>query len=78
MCPHGACSPEELEIPEIRTTFEQLKQQQVTVLLVEQNVDLVTTLASRVAFMDRGRIVETCGIDGLDAPDGPLRRHLSL
>lgn len=25
MCPHGACAPEELEIPEIRETFEQLK-----------------------------------------------------
>jgi aryl-alcohol dehydrogenase-like predicted oxidoreductase len=27
MCPHGACTPEELQIPEIRETFEKLKQQ---------------------------------------------------
>ncbi len=27
MCPHGACTAEELRIPEIRATFEQLKQQ---------------------------------------------------
>jgi urea ABC transporter ATP-binding protein UrtE len=50
----------------------------LAVLLVEQNVDLVTTLAARAAFMDRGRIVETCGIEELEAEDGPLRRHLSL
>lgn len=27
MCPHGACTPEELDIPEIRQTFESLKKQ---------------------------------------------------
>ena len=27
MCPHGACTPEELRIPEIRATFDQLKKQ---------------------------------------------------
>jgi branched-chain amino acid transport system ATP-binding protein len=50
----------------------------LTLLLVEQNVDLVATLADRVAFMDRGRIVETCAVAGLAVADGPLVRHLSL
>jgi ABC-type branched-subunit amino acid transport system ATPase component len=50
----------------------------LSLLLVEQNVDLMQTLASRVAFMDRGRIVETCPVAGLAAVDGPLQRHLSL
>jgi ABC-type branched-subunit amino acid transport system ATPase component len=50
----------------------------LTLLLVEQNVDLVSTLADRVAFMDRGRIVETCPVAALAAADGPLVRHLSL
>jgi urea ABC transporter ATP-binding protein UrtE len=50
----------------------------LTLLLVEQNVDLVTTLADRVAFMDRGRIVETCPVAELAAEGGPLVRHLSL
>jgi ABC-type branched-subunit amino acid transport system ATPase component len=50
----------------------------LTVLLVEQNVDLVTTLADRVAFMDRGRIVETCAVGALAVADGPLQRHLGL
>ena len=50
----------------------------LTLLLVEQNVDLVTTLAHRVAFMERGRIVETCVVAELAAEGGPLARHLSL
>jgi urea ABC transporter ATP-binding protein UrtE len=50
----------------------------LTLLLVEQNVDLVTTLADRVAFMDRGRIIETYPVAGLAAEGGPLMRHLSL
>jgi urea ABC transporter ATP-binding protein UrtE len=50
----------------------------LTLLLVEQNVDLVTTLAGRVVFMDRGRIVETCAVADLAVEGGPLARHLSL
>jgi ABC-type branched-subunit amino acid transport system ATPase component len=50
----------------------------LTLLLVEQNVDLVTTLADRVAFMERGRIALTCPVADLAAADGPLVRHLSL
>jgi ABC-type branched-subunit amino acid transport system ATPase component len=50
----------------------------LSLLLVEQNVDLVTMLAHRVAFMARGRIVETCPVADLAAADGPLARHLSL
>jgi ABC-type branched-subunit amino acid transport system ATPase component len=48
------------------------------VLLVEQNVDLVTMLADRVAFMAKGRIVQTCPVADLAIADGPLARHLSL
>jgi len=50
----------------------------LSLLLVEQNVDLVTTLADRVAFMERGRIALTCPVADLAAADGPLVRHLSL
>jgi ABC-type branched-subunit amino acid transport system ATPase component len=50
----------------------------LTLLLVEQNVDLVTTLADRVAFMERGRIALTCPIADLAAEGGPLVRYLSL
>jgi urea ABC transporter ATP-binding protein UrtE len=50
----------------------------LSLLLVEQNVDLVTVLADRVAFMARGRIVERCPMADLATADGPLVRHLSL
>jgi urea ABC transporter ATP-binding protein UrtE len=50
----------------------------LTLLLVEQNVDLVTTLAHRVAFLERGRIALTCPIADLAAEGGPLVRYLSL
>jgi urea ABC transporter ATP-binding protein UrtE len=55
-----------------------VKQTGLTVLLVEQNVDLVATLADRVSFMDRGRIVEACEVAALAEAGGPLVRHLSL
>jgi ABC-type branched-subunit amino acid transport system ATPase component len=55
-----------------------VRQTGLTLLLVEQNVDLVTTLAHRVAFLERGRIALTCPIADLAAEDGPLLRYLSL
>jgi urea ABC transporter ATP-binding protein UrtE len=54
-----------------------VKETGLSLLLIEQNVDLVTMLAHRVAFMTRGRIVETCPVADLAAA-GPLARHLSL
>jgi urea ABC transporter ATP-binding protein UrtE len=66
----------------VHTIGEQLgaivKATGLTLLLVEQNVDLVITLADWVLFMDRGRIVETCAVAELAAEGGPLARHLSL
>jgi urea ABC transporter ATP-binding protein UrtE len=50
----------------------------LTVLLVEQNVDLVTRLAQRCAFMDNGAVVESCAIERLTADPAILHRHLSL
>ena len=50
----------------------------LTVLLVEQNVDLVTRLAQRCAFMDNGVVVESCAIEQLHADPAILHHHLSL
>jgi urea ABC transporter ATP-binding protein UrtE len=50
----------------------------LTVLLVEQNVDLVTRLARRCAFMDNGAVVENCPIERLTADPAILHRHLSI
>ena len=55
-----------------------VRQTGLTLLLVEQNVDLVTTLAHRVAFLERGRIALTCPVADLATEDGPLVRYLSL
>jgi len=50
----------------------------LTVLIVEQNVDMVLTVADTVAFMDNGTIVERCGRDALAADAAILHRHLSI
>jgi urea ABC transporter ATP-binding protein UrtE len=59
----------------LRRIVEETK---LTVLLVEQNVDLVTRLAQRCAFMDNGAVVESCAIERLAADPAILHRHLSL
>jgi urea ABC transporter ATP-binding protein UrtE len=55
-----------------------VKETALTVLLVEQNVDLVARLAQRCAFMDNGAVVESCGIERLHAEPAILHHHLSL
>jgi branched-chain amino acid transport system ATP-binding protein/urea transport system ATP-binding protein len=50
----------------------------LTVLVVEQNVDLVLTVAQSVAFMDNGVIVEHCGAGDLARDDTILHHHLSI
>ncbi len=50
----------------------------LTILVVEQNVDLVLTVAARVAFMDNGRIVESCLPADIAADEAVLARHLSI
>ena len=37
----------------------------LTILIVEQNVDMVLDTATRCAFMEKGRIVETCSIEDI-------------
>jgi len=50
----------------------------IALLLVEQNVDLVTLVASRCAFLDNGVVVETCPVALLAEPGSAQRRHLAL
>jgi urea ABC transporter ATP-binding protein UrtE len=50
----------------------------IALLLVEQNVDLVTLVAGRCAFLDNGVVVETCPTALLAQPDAAQRRHLAL
>lgn len=50
----------------------------LTVLLVEQNVDMVLDLAERCAFIENGRVVARHAIDELRASDEILRRYLAV
>ena len=50
----------------------------LTVLVVEQNVDLVLTLAESIAFMEGGRVVEVTDAALVAADESILARHLSL
>ena len=50
----------------------------LTVLVVEQNVDLVLTVARTVAFMDKGVVVETCSAATVASDETMLARHLLL
>jgi len=49
----------------------------VAVLLVEQNLDLIVSLAGRGFVMDKGRIVATLGPDEIGSRD-VVRRYLAL
>ncbi|MZR31837.1 ABC transporter ATP-binding protein [Sneathiella litorea] len=48
------------------------------ILIVEQNVDMVRTLAEEVFFMENGAIQERCDIAALRQDDSLLHRYLSV
>ncbi|TJZ91202.1 ABC transporter ATP-binding protein [Paracoccus gahaiensis] len=49
----------------------------VAVLLVEQNLDLIVSMAQRGYVMEKGRIVATLGPDEISSRDA-VRRHLTI
>ncbi len=60
------------------TLGEIAEREGLTVLLVEQNVDMVLDLAERCAFIENGRVVARHAIDELRASDEILRRYLAV
>jgi len=62
----------------IRTVILQLKAQNVAVILVEQHVDTVISMADTVAFIEHGRNPETISGDELRANPGSVRRYLGV
>lgn len=50
----------------------------LTILLVEQNVDMVKTMADHIAFIENGKMMETCSISDLGPNDALLHRYLSI
>ncbi|MCG8492946.1 MAG: ABC transporter ATP-binding protein [Sneathiellales bacterium] len=50
----------------------------LTILLVEQNVDMVKTMADDIAFIENGALMEQCSKQILLENDALLHRYLSL
>ena len=48
------------------------------ILIVEQNVDMVRTLADQVLFIENGAIRDRCDIEALHRDDSLLHRYLSV
>ncbi|WP_339630110.1 ABC transporter ATP-binding protein [uncultured Sneathiella sp.] len=48
------------------------------ILIVEQNVEMVRTLADQVLFMENGEIRESCDIEAIKRNDSLLHRYLSV
>ncbi len=62
-------------IQNLITAFRQLKAQQTTILLVEQNFMMAKALGDRVAVMDNGRVVHSGAMAEL-AADASLQQRL--
>lgn len=60
------------------TLGEIARRENLTVLLVEQNVDMVLDLAEHCAFIENGRVVARHAVDELRASDDILRRYLAV
>jgi urea ABC transporter ATP-binding protein UrtE len=54
------------------------RDRELTVLLVEQNVDLVLSLATSCAFIENGRIVARHGVEELRRDRAIVHRHLAV
>jgi len=50
----------------------------ITILIVEQNVDMVMETAINCAFMEKGRIVETCSIEALQENESIIACHIAV
>lgn len=65
-------------IEAIRQVVELMRDRGVGVLLVEQRVDAVLSVADRVAFIENGRNLETLDAADLRADHAILERHLGV
>ncbi len=50
----------------------------LTILVVEQNVDMILELAATCAFMEGGRVVQACSVDELRADESIMACHMSV
>ncbi|MBC6416725.1 MAG: ABC transporter ATP-binding protein [Rhodospirillales bacterium] len=67
-----------LMIDQIRQVILQMKAEGVAIVLVEQRVDAVLSIADRVAFIENGRNVETVDAAELREDTAKLTRYLGV
>ena len=65
-------------IEQIRQVIVRMKQEGVAIVLVEQRVDAVLSIADRVAFIENGRNVETVDAAELREDAAKLTRYLGV
>jgi urea ABC transporter ATP-binding protein UrtE len=61
-----------------RTLRRTAQEKQLTVLLVEQNLDLVVGMASRSLFMENGRVVDEAPVESIRLGSELVERYLSV
>ncbi|MDM8555402.1 urea ABC transporter ATP-binding subunit UrtE [Desulfococcaceae bacterium HSG7] len=54
------------------------KETGITIVIVEQNVDMILDLADTCAFLEKGRIADTCPKDALQKDDSMITRYMAL
>lgn len=50
----------------------------LTIVIVEQNVDMLLNVADTCEFMEKGRIVETCSIEDVQENSAIITRHMTV
>ena len=60
-----------------RTVRDIARERDLTVLLVEQNLDFVRATASRCLFVENGRVAEVATVETMSADQSLVRRYLS-
>lgn len=65
-------------IEQIRQVIVRMKEEGVAILLVEQRVDAILSIADRVAFIENGRHVETVEAASLGGDAEKLKRYLGV
>lgn len=66
-------------VEQISATLRDIvREERISVLLVEQNVEMVLDTATTCLFMENGRIVEQCAVEAIRADEAILDRYLAV
>ncbi len=66
-------------VDEIGQILLQIKaESDLTILIVEQNVDMILEIADSAAFMEKGRIAQTCSMEEIKEDESIITRFISV